>query len=97
METSWIPRRGSPPIHFDFNRTGTAETIGLDHPAVLAELARQSVELRDGLILNLWDEDGNEQGERDDLVATGVVRFEASSDRWLLEITGWSHQSEGRL
>jgi hypothetical protein len=97
METKWVPKVGSPPIHFDFNRSGTVEAIVLDHPVVVAELAKHGVELKDGLVLNLWDEDGNNRGDRDDMLATGVVRHDALSGRWVVDVTAWSHESEGRL
>jgi hypothetical protein len=93
METEWVPKRGSPPIYWDFNRTLPANSFRLDHPALLAELARQCVELHDGLRLNLWDADGNGTGERDDLVATGIVRRD-SDEAWIIEIDAWAHVSD---
>jgi hypothetical protein len=97
VETGWVPKVGSPPIHVDFNRSGTGDTVVLDHPAVVAELARHGVELKAGLVLNVWDEDGNDRGDRDDLLATGVVRHDEVSGRWLLDIATWGHQSDERL
>jgi hypothetical protein len=97
MDTDWVPKEGSPPIYWDFNRTLPSDRFRLDHPALLSELASHQVELSEGLRLNLWDEDADDSGQRDDLVATGTVTWSRSDDTWIIEIDAWAHVSEDSI
>jgi hypothetical protein len=73
------------------------DTVSLDLPGILQQLAERGVELADGLQLNVWDEDVSDTGERDDLIAVGQVERDEESKHWVLRITAWGRQSEGRL
>ena len=93
MTTRWVPREGPPPVWVDFNRGGR-DVVYLDLPGTEADLRRLGIELSAGLVLNVWDQDGNHAGERDDLLATGVVERDPVRGAWLLRVTRWSHESE---
>jgi hypothetical protein len=97
MQTEWTPKRGSRPIYWDFNRTASSQRFRLDQTALIGELDRAGIELHDGLRLNLWDADGNDAGERDDLVATGIVRRADEYQTWVIEIDAWAHVSDGSI
>jgi len=67
----------------------------LESPGTRRDLERLEIELYEGLVLNVWDADGNEAGERDDLIATGRVYWDAPGQRWLLAVVGsFRHQSD---
>ena len=68
FSTRWVPGDGPPPVWVDFNRGGR-DTVYLDLPATQADLQRLGIELWEGLVLNVWDEDANDSGERDDTLA----------------------------
>jgi hypothetical protein len=93
MTTCWVPREGLLPVWVDFNRRG-GDTVYLDLPATEADLRRLGIELVEGVVLNVWDADGNDFGERDDLVATGVVEWDSQRCAWFLRITRRSHESQ---
>jgi hypothetical protein len=93
VATRGVPHRGPPPVWVDFNRPG-GDVVWLDLPVTKGELARLGLELRAGLVLNVWTEDLGDDGERDDLVAVGVVERNISRDTWQLRIGWWAHESE---
>ena len=74
----------SPPVGVDHNDA----TPQLDTRGALSDLARFGIELRDGLTLLVYDEDA-EDGRIDDLIGTGVARFDRQRDRWVADID-WS-------
>jgi len=78
-------------VWVDFNRGGGG-VVYLDLPGTVADLWRLGIELSEGLALNVWDEEGNDAGERDDLLATGIV--ERDPRGWLLRVTSWRHESD---
>ncbi len=61
------------------------------------DLAREEVELRDGLLLTLYADDLNDQGQLDELLVEGVVSFSEEEHGWVASID-WSairHASDG--
>jgi len=46
------------------------------------------------LVLSVWTEDLGHDGERDDLVAVGVVERDISDDKGQLRIDWSAHQSD---
>jgi len=93
--TSWRPESGPQPIWVDFNDMPASGIVGLNMPGTMRELAARGIELREGLVLNVWDADGDEHNRRDDLIATGVV--ERHGEKWYLAIgSSLRHQSDDR-
>jgi hypothetical protein len=91
--TSWRPATGPEPVWVDFNYMPSSGVIGLSAPITLAELERRGIKLRKGLVLNVWDGDLDDAGNRDDLIATGHV--ERWDDRWCLILEApVRHQSD---
>ena len=93
MSTSWLPREGPPPVWVDFNRGG-GDVVWLDLQGTQHDLERLGLTLEEGVTLNVWDEDADDSGARDDLIATGVVECGARwDDGWQLRIIRWGHSS----
>ena len=81
----------SPPIWVDHNRNPPR----LDFPETRHDLERFGISLVEGQRLVLWDADANDDGEVDDLIATGVA-FRDEEHRWLAAIVGgeYAHFSD---
>ena len=92
-DTRWVQKSGPSPVWVDFNR-GTRTVVYLDLPATQAELSERGIVLQTGLCLNVWDEDADDNGARDDLIATGVVERDNDRGTWLLRIEDLLHESE---
>ena len=93
MDTRWVPADGPPPVWVDFNRGG-GDLVYLDLPKTLGQLNRLGIDLREGVLLNVWDQDATEGFERDDLLATGVVERDPGRQKWVLRITWSAHESD---
>lgn len=66
-------------------------------PKTLREIEELGLQLAEGLVLNVWDEDVNDHGDRDDLIAVGVIEREDDSGEWTLQFTAWGHESDQQL
>jgi hypothetical protein len=76
----------------DFNRNPPR----LDTPGVNRDLARYGIDLAEGRTLVVYDQDGNDRDEYDDVIAVGVAMVDKASGRWVAEILGdtYFHYSE---
>jgi hypothetical protein len=75
-----------PRIYVDFMKTDNEGRLLLTCIGTLRDLEAQSIQLREGLLLHVYSDDLDEQGNRDDLEAEGTVRFDPENRRWVLEI-----------
>jgi hypothetical protein len=89
-------------LRADFNGV-FSEVLCLSHNDECIDDAGASVKLRAGMVVTAFDEDANEAGERDDLLATGVVEpapdwLRCRGSRWVLRIDdrGLRHESDDR-
>ena len=85
-----------PKVYADFQNLDEANRLKLTCVGTLEDLARQGIELRDGLCLTLYTDDADDQGRADDLLADGVVQFNQAEHCWVAAID-WSairHASE---
>lgn len=80
----------------DFNASVAPDGVRL-MPKTLREIEELGLELEEGLVLNVWDEDVNEHGDRDDLIAVGVIEREDDSGEWTLQFTECGHESDQQL
>jgi hypothetical protein len=62
----------------------------------LADLRRYGVELVEGLVLDFYSDDADDDGRRDDLVFKGSVHHDAASGQWfvLVDEASYHHGSE---
>ena len=85
-------------ISADFQNADSQGRLRLNTVGTLEDLARQEVELRDGLRLTLCAEDADDQGRPDELLVEGVAAFSAEERCWVAAIdwTAIRHASDHR-
>ena len=89
-------------LRADFNGL-FGEVLCLSHEDTCPDESGARIELRAGMIVTAFDEDADDQGRRDDLLASGVVEaapdwLECRGSKWILRIddNGVRHESELR-
>jgi hypothetical protein len=88
----------NPRIHADFHNADAQGRLRLNCVGTVEDLARQQVELREGLRLTLYADDLDDKGQLDELLVEGVVSFSEEEHCWVAAID-WAaihHASEGR-
>jgi hypothetical protein len=84
------------PVYADFHNADPHGRLRLNTVGTIEDLARQQIELCDGLILTFYSDDTDSEGALDKLVVEGVVRFSDDEDCWVAEIdwTAIRHSSD---
>jgi len=85
-----------PRIYADFHNLDDSNRLRLTCAGTIEDLARQRVELREGLVLTFYMDDADDQGEADELRADGAVHYDESERCWVASVD-WSairHASE---
>lgn len=92
----------TPRLYADFNGY-FGEYLCLSHSDTCKTSDGEIVTLREGMIVTAYDDDIDENGEKDDLIATGVVEpspepLACQGSRWILRIdeNGVRHESDIR-
>lgn len=87
-------------VRADFNGL-FGELLCLSHQDTCVDNTGNFVNLREGMILTAFDEDSDEHGNRDDLIASGTVEpspkwLRCNGSRWALRIdqSGVRHESD---
>jgi hypothetical protein len=87
-------------VRGDFNGL-FGDILCLSHADTAVEENGAKISLEAGMLLTAFDEDADESGERDDIVATGVVEpapdwLACRGSKWVLRIdpNGVRHESE---
>lgn len=87
-----------PRIYADFHNADPQGRLRLNCVGTIEDLARQNVELQVGIILTLYSDDVDDEGQLDELHVEGVVSFSEEEQCWVAAID-WSairHASEGK-
>lgn len=91
-----------PKVRADFNGL-FGNILCLSHEDTCLDENGSVFHLRAGLVLTAYDEDADENGNRDDLIAHGVVEpapawLRSHGSKWVLKIdeNGVSHESDSR-
>ncbi len=90
---------GTPKIYADFHNADSQGRLRLNCMGTVEDLARQKLELRDGLLLTLYTDDLDDRGQLDELLVEGVVSFAEEEHCWVAAID-WSairHASDGQV
>jgi hypothetical protein len=89
-------------VRADFNGL-FGDLLCLSHEETCVDESGNLIPLRAGMILTAFDEDADEYGNRDDLIATGAVEvsppwLQCRGSKWVLRIgeNGVRHESEIR-
>ncbi len=76
----------NPRVYADFHNADAQGRLRLNNVGTTDDLARQGIELREGLHLNLYADDLDENGLVDELVVDGVVAFSLEEQCWVAMI-----------
>jgi hypothetical protein len=86
----------APKVYADFHNLDGANRLRLTCAGTVADLARQGIQLREGLVLTLYMDDADDEGRSNELLAEGVVHFVEQERGWVAQVD-WSavrHASE---
>lgn len=75
-----------PRVYADFHNADAQGRLRLNCVGTLEDLAEQKIELRDGLLLTLYADDADAQGQADELLVDGVVSFSEQEHCWVASI-----------
>jgi hypothetical protein len=76
-------------IYADFQNLDNENRLRLTCSGTLRDLARQKIQLRDGLVLTFYMDDADDDGKPDQLLAEGTVHFNEQEACWVAAIN-WS-------
>ena len=77
-------------VYADPQKTDDLGRLILTCRGTQQDLQRFGLTLTDGLFLNFWRDDADEQANPDPLHFEGVVHYDHAAGRWIAEID-WSH------
>ena len=77
------------PVYADFHNADSHGRLRLNSVGTIEDLARQQIELREGLALSFYSDDLDDEGALDKLLVDGVVIFSEEEDCWVATID-WS-------
>lgn len=85
-----------PRIYVDFHNADPHGRLRLNCVGTVEDLAQQQVELREGLLLTLYADDVDDEGQLDELLVDGFVSFSDEEHCWVAAIdwTAIDHQSD---
>jgi hypothetical protein len=78
-----------PKIYADFHNLDDSNRLRLTCAGTKEDLERQSIELREGLVLTFYMDDANDQGESDKLRTEGVAHYDERESAWVASVD-WS-------
>ena len=87
-----------PRIYADFHNADPQGRLRLNCVGTVEDLSRQQIELREGLLLTLYSDDLDGEGQLDELLADGIVEYSEEEHCWVATID-WSairHASDDR-
>ncbi|HTU21308.1 MAG TPA: hypothetical protein VMG10_24860 [Gemmataceae bacterium] len=76
----------TPKVYADFHNLDDFNRLRLTCAGTIADLARQGIELRNGLVLTLFMDDADDQGQSDELLAEGIVHYDPHEKIWVASI-----------
>lgn len=88
----------TPKVYADFHNLDDPNRLRLTCAGTLADLSRQGIELREGLVLTLYMDDADDRGQPNELLAEGVAHYCPHEQVWVASVD-WDrvrHASEDR-
>lgn len=76
-------------IYADFNNLDGQNRLRLTTLGSLGDIARQGIQLQEGLALTVTMDDADDNGESDDLMADAVIHYNEKEKCWVAQID-WS-------
>lgn len=83
-------------IYVDFLKTDGSGRLLLSSLGTREDLERYGITLNEGLLLQLYTDDADDEGNRDDLVIEGIAHFDEANNRWvaIIDRDAIRHKSE---
>jgi hypothetical protein len=78
-----------PKIYADFHNLDDSNRLRLTCAGTIADLARQHIELHEGLALTFYMDDADDQGDADAIRTDGVVHYDEGECSWVASVD-WS-------
>ena len=81
-----------PRIYQDLNSGGKVDDsyiVTLNNRDIVTDLKKSGTALREGMILDFWSDDGDENGNPDPLLFQGIVQFDTVVNQWVA-IVDWN-------
>ncbi len=75
-----------PRIYADFHNADRKGRLRLNNLGTMEDLAKQGIELCEGLHLSFYADDLDERGKLDELLANGIVSYSVDENIWVAEI-----------
>jgi hypothetical protein len=75
-----------PKVYADFQNLDDTNRLRLTCVGTLDDLARQKIELREGLVLTFYMDDADDHGRPDELLGDGVVHYDECARSWVASI-----------
>lgn len=77
---------------YPYNPTGRNY---LKQIGALRDIAKTGLELREGVVVDFYDQDGDSEGNRDDLLFEGTLHYDSQKKSWyaIIDPKSWHHQS----
>jgi hypothetical protein len=86
-------------VYADFHNADANGRLRLNCVGTIEDLAQQGITLREGMLLTLYSDDLDANGQYDELLVNGVVSFSEEEHCWVAAID-WSairHASDGQM
>ena len=87
----------TPLVYVDFQNADRQGRLRLSCIGTTKDLAAQQVQLQKGLVLRLYSDDADVNGNPDDLLVDGVVEYSAEESCWVAKIDWDNIQHESDL
>lgn len=78
-----------PQVYADFQNLDDFNRLKLTCAGTVADLDRQQIQLREGLVLTLYTDDADDQGQPDELRTEGIIHYNNEEHCWVAAID-WS-------
>jgi hypothetical protein len=80
---------GMPRVYADFQNLDDFNRLRLTCAGTQQDLARQGIDLHEGLALTFYTDDADDHGQPDDLLLDGVVQYNPEERCWVAAVD-WS-------
>jgi hypothetical protein len=88
-----------PRIYADFHYLDDFNRLRLTCAGTFADLAREQIQLQEGLALMFYMDDADDQGQADEMLVEGTVHFDPEEQVWVAKVD-WAtvhHASDDKL
>jgi hypothetical protein len=86
-------------IFVDFQKTDEIGRLRLNTIGARSDIERLGLTLFEGLQVKVYNDDTDDDGNEDNLIANGIIRRNATTGEWVVEVdrAAVQHESDGPL